>query len=47
MGSYKNGEGGKKDYGGILGSSFVIKNGGQAIKKKMEVCLELQRGQES
>ena len=23
---------------------FVIKNGGQAVKKKREVCLELQRG---
>ena len=25
---------------------FVIKKGEQAMKKKLEVCLELQRGQE-
>ena len=36
----------EKDYRGIIGRMFVVENGGQAMKKKPEVCLELQRGQE-
>ena len=31
----------QRDRGGGI---FVIKNGGQAVKKKREGCLELQRG---
>ena len=36
-----------KDYREIVGGIFVIKNGEPAVKKKLEVCLELQRGQEN
>ena len=36
-----------KDYRGVMGGIFVLKNGEYDMKKKLVVCLELQRGQES